>query len=95
MSSAFNACFDILIGHEGVYTANPDDKGNWTGGQCGVGKCLGTKYGISARASFPAFDIKNLTLDAARGIYLESATGGRSAATNCLRDWRCWSSTLL
>jgi lysozyme family protein len=70
MSKLFDQCFDILIGHEGSFTDDPRDKGNWTGGQCGVGKCNGTKYGISA-ASFPTLDIKNLTLDAAKAIYRE------------------------
>jgi lysozyme family protein len=33
---------------EGVYTADRDDKGNWTGNDIGSGMLLGTKYGIAA-----------------------------------------------
>lgn len=66
--SAFDAAFERLIGHEGGYTTNPADPGNWTGGACGVGECKGTRYGVSA-ASYPTLDIKGLTLDAARAIY--------------------------
>lgn len=54
--------------HEGGFQNSPRDKGNWTGGQIGVGQLKGTKYGISA-AIFPALDIKNLTPEQAIGIY--------------------------
>lgn len=70
MSQAHGACFDVLIGHEGSFQDDPRDRGNWTGGSCGVGQCVGTKFGISA-ASFPALDIKNLTKEKAAEIYLE------------------------
>ena len=53
----FDEAFRILIGHEGGYT---DGKGD-PGGE--------TKYGISKR-SYPHIDIKNLTLDGAKAIYL-------------------------
>jgi lysozyme family protein len=33
---------------EGVYTADRDDKGNWTGNEVGSGMLLGTKFGIAA-----------------------------------------------
>jgi len=55
----FDTAFDLLMGHEGAYQCDPDDKGNWTGGQCGRGALLGTKWGISA-ASYPGEDIANL-----------------------------------
>ena len=64
----YERAFSIVIGHEGGYTANPNDPGNWTGGACGKGYCLGTKYGVSA-ASYPSRDIAKLTLDDARAIY--------------------------
>lgn len=67
--SAFDTIFEILLGHEGGYTDDPQDKGNWTGGKCGVGELKGTKFGISA-ASYPNKDIANLTLDQAKAIYL-------------------------
>lgn len=66
--TAFDAAFARLIGHEGDYTANPADPGNWTGGACGQGACKGTRYGVSA-AAYPALDIKALTLAEARAIY--------------------------
>ena len=56
----FDKAFELLIGHEGGYTTNPKDAGNWTGGKQGVGVNKGTKYGIAAN-SYPSLDIKNLT----------------------------------
>lgn len=64
----FDQAFNRLIGIEAGYTNDPRDKGNWTGGQVGVGICKGTKYGIAA-SSYPKLDIKNLTLDQAKAIY--------------------------
>lgn len=64
----FDECFERLIGHEGGYTDNPKDPGNWTGGRQGLGLLKGTKYGIAAN-SYPDEDIKNLTLDRAKDIY--------------------------
>jgi lysozyme family protein len=66
--TAFDRAFAMLIGHEGVLSLDPDDRGNWTGGRVGVGEMKGTKYGISA-ASYPHLDIRNLTLDQAKEIY--------------------------
>lgn len=53
----FSLMFDRLIGHEGGYT---DGKGD-PGGE--------TNWGISKR-SYPDIDIKNLTRDGAKAIYL-------------------------
>lgn len=64
----FDSCFTLLIGHEGGFTNDPRDRGNWTGGAIGVGENRGTKYGISA-ASYPHTAIALLTLDEARAIY--------------------------
>lgn len=66
--TAFDQAFDIVIGHEGGYSDNQSDPGNWTGGAVGKGVCKGTKYGISA-ASYPNVDIANLTLDEAKSLY--------------------------
>lgn len=66
--SAFEKAFDLLIGHEGGYSTDRADRGNWTGGAVGKGEFKGTKYGISA-AAYPALDIKNLTIAQARAIY--------------------------
>ncbi len=65
----FDQAFTALIGNEGNYTINHKDRGNWTGGMLGSGELRGTKFGISA-ASYPAVDIKNLSLEAAKEIYL-------------------------
>lgn len=64
----FDKAFELLIGHEGGFTQNPKDAGNWTGGKVGVGVNKGTKYGIASN-SYPNLDIKNLTLDQAKAIY--------------------------
>jgi lysozyme family protein len=55
-SVAFDAAFDLLIGHEGGYVDNPADPGGET------------KFGISRRA-YPDLDIRSLTEAQARGIY--------------------------
>lgn len=64
----FDAAFERLIGHEGGFQNDPKDKGNWTGGAIGQGKCVGTKYGVSAM-SYPGEDIEHLTLDRAKELY--------------------------
>ncbi|HTI80478.1 MAG TPA: glycosyl hydrolase 108 family protein [Acetobacteraceae bacterium] len=64
----FDRMFALVSGHEGNYSGNPDDPGNWTGGAIGIGRCLGTKFGISA-AAYPNADIPNLTLDEAKALY--------------------------
>ena len=53
----FDKAFDLLIGHEGGYSNDPNDPGGET------------KFGISKR-QYPNLDIKNLTLDHAKAIYL-------------------------
>lgn len=65
---AFAACCDLVLGHEGGFTRDPADRGNWTGGAVGAGQLRGTKWGISA-ASFPTLDIATLSQDDARAIY--------------------------
>ncbi|AHJ87874.1 endolysin [Vibrio phage PVA1] len=64
----FYKSFERVIGHEGGYTDDPNDRGNWTSGKVGEGELKGTKFGISAM-SYPHLDIKNLTLDEAQAIY--------------------------
>lgn len=66
--SAFDRAFAFTVGVEGGYTADPQDPGNWTGGEAGVGTLKGTKYGISA-ASYPGMNIEALTLATAKTIY--------------------------
>ena len=64
----FDQAFDRLISHEGGYSDDRNDLGNWTGGRVGVGELKGTKFGIAAH-SYPYLDIKNLTLEQAKEIY--------------------------
>lgn len=64
----FDKAFERLIGHEGVFQDDPRDRGNWTSGVIGQGMNNGTKYGISAM-SYPAEDIKNLSLERAKILY--------------------------
>jgi lysozyme family protein len=53
---------------EGELSMDPDDPGNWTGGEKGKGTLLGTKYGISA-AQYPHLDIPLLRKEDAIAIY--------------------------
>lgn len=64
----FDECFDRLLAHEGNFTDDRRDRGNWTSGKIGVGELRGTKYGISAMA-YPGEDIKNLTVAQAKALY--------------------------
>jgi lysozyme family protein len=54
--SNFDDAFEALIGHEGGYVNDRRDPGGET------------KFGVSKR-SYPAVDIKALTLDGAKAIY--------------------------
>jgi lysozyme family protein len=65
----FDEAFELLIENEGELSTDPKDSGNWTGGKVGKGVLKGSKYGISA-ASYPRLDIRNLTLQEAKNIYL-------------------------
>lgn len=68
MKQSFDISFQLVVGHEGGFSSDRDDRGNWTSGKVGVGKLNGTKYGVSAMA-YPGLDIKNLTLEKAKEIY--------------------------
>jgi lysozyme family protein len=46
MKLTFEQAFDRLIGHEGEFTDDPKDRGNWTTGIIGKGICKGTKLGF-------------------------------------------------
>lgn len=65
---AFNLAFDRLLGHEGNFTDDRRDRGNWTTGIIGKGQLKGTKFGISAM-TYPTLNIKGLTVDDAKQIY--------------------------
>lgn len=69
MSAAnFDAVMRLVLHHEGGYSTDREDPGNWTGGKVGVGKLLGTKLGIAAN-TFPNLDIARLTKEQAVAIY--------------------------
>lgn len=59
---------DRILGHEGGYSNDRNDPGNWTGGNVGAGRLLGTKYGIAAN-TYPNVDIPRLTVEDAVEIY--------------------------
>ena len=54
----------FTLHHEGGLSLDRRDTGNWTGGKVGLGRLVGTKYGIAASAH-PMLDIRGLTLDGA------------------------------
>ncbi|HTJ88860.1 MAG TPA: glycosyl hydrolase 108 family protein [Acidocella sp.] len=64
----FNACMGFTLGCEGGFSMNPEDRGNWTGGEIGVGILKGTNFGLSA-ASYPHLNLRDLTAEAADAIY--------------------------
>lgn len=68
MNPSFQICVNRLGLHEGGFSDNARDPGNWTGGKVGVGVLLGTKFGIAAN-TYPTLDIRNLTWEQAKVIY--------------------------
>lgn len=74
----FDQAFQRLIGHEGGFQNDPNDRGNWTGGKKGAGQLKGTKYGISAM-TYPGEDIANLTLERAKQLYQRDFWGASGA----------------
>ena len=68
MTTLFDKSMSRLLPIEGGYSNDPKDPGNYTGGKVGVGKLLGTKYGIAAN-TYPNEDIRNLTWDRAKLLY--------------------------
>lgn len=68
MKDRFARALPLVLAHEGGFTRNPKDPGNWTGGKVGVGVLKGTKYGIAAN-TFPHLDIENLRVEDVGPIY--------------------------
>ncbi len=63
-----------ILPHEGGYSNNIHDPGNWTGGKENKGRFLGTKYGISASQYGTSLlkrgiIIKHLTKEQARALF--------------------------
>lgn len=57
-----------VLGAEGGLSTRRDDPGNWTGGHIGVGRLVGTNFGIAAN-TYPDLDILHLTRAQAIEIY--------------------------
>lgn len=68
MADKFDTFIRRILSHEGGYSVDPKDPGNYVGGRVGVGALKGTKYGIAAN-TYPTLDIKNLTWDMAAALY--------------------------
>ena len=67
-SQTKSSCMSFVFRQEGGFQKLYSDSGNWTGGRVGVGRLLGTKFGIAASAN-PGVDIPNLTIAQASTIY--------------------------
>ena len=76
MKATFDRAFELVVGSEGAYDDDPDDRGNWTSGIVGIGELNGTKYGIAAFV-YPHLDIKKLSLEKAKEIYRRDYWGER------------------
>src|SRR5690625_2495066 len=68
MPTPFKRSLRFVFRHEGGFTRNEKDKGNWTGGRVGSGVLKGTNRGISA-ASYPDENIAGMTEERATEIY--------------------------
>jgi lysozyme family protein len=65
---SWEVAHDRLMGSEGGFQKNLNDRGNWTSGVVGVGLLKGTKFGISAM-SYPDEDIENMTRERAKELF--------------------------
>ncbi len=68
MADQFDKFIRRILSHEGGFSQDRTDPGNWTGGRVGVGQLKGTKFGIAAN-TYPTLDIRNLTWEKAVEIY--------------------------
>lgn len=64
----FDRAYNLLINHEGGFSKDYFDRGNWTSGIIGIGKLKGTKKGISAMR-YPKLDIENLNTQQIKVLY--------------------------
>ena len=74
--ATFERVKPLLFAHEGEYSGDRDDPGNWSSGKAGVGRLIGTKYGIAAptlianrAGNVTVEDMKTLTREEALRIY--------------------------
>jgi lysozyme family protein len=72
----FEIAYKITARIEAGFQKNPDDNGNWTGGQKGVGNLVGTNWGITApqlaaylKRTPTVSDMKNLKKETAKIIF--------------------------
>lgn len=72
MITGYADAFRLTCGLEGdgKLSTDPNDRGNWTGGEIGAGKLVGSRFGISA-AAFPEVDIASLTYGGAQALAKE------------------------
>jgi len=77
--ASFDEAQRIVSQIEGGYQNMKNDPGNWTGGKVGVGKLVGTKYGISAPTlmrflgrDITEQDMRNLDYETAKQIYKQN-----------------------
>lgn len=68
MTPQAQTCISLVLKHEGGYTDDPRDPGNWSSGRVGVGVLRGTKFGIAASAHPEITDIAGLQVDQATSI---------------------------
>lgn len=68
MTPAAERCIALVLSHEGGYSDDPRDPGNWSSGIEGKGVLRGTKFGIAASAHPEITDIAGLQVDQARSI---------------------------
>jgi lysozyme family protein len=64
----FSVCVAFTLRCEGGFSITPEDRGNWTSGEIGVGILKGTNFGLSA-ASYPHLELRGLSAAAAAAIY--------------------------
>ncbi|HEY1857582.1 glycosyl hydrolase 108 family protein [Acidocella sp.] len=64
----FSVCVAFTLRCEGGFSMTPEDRGNWTSGEIGVGILKGTNFGLSA-ASYPHLELRGLNAAAAAAIY--------------------------
>ncbi len=80
MADNFDTFIRRILSHEGGYSNDRTDPGNWTGGRVGVGVLKGTKFGIAAN-TYPDLDIKNLAWDTAAALYRRDFWDAAKAAS--------------
>ncbi len=75
MKTPFEQAVRYITRWEGVYSGDPADNGNWTGGKRGVGKLVGSQYGVTpaAIAGLRGIPVASVTAETIRSITLEEA----------------------